>query len=241
MASAKKSSPVAWLGSAVFYIWLAIITPIFSLVACLIAPLPPLLRYRVISVWSLLTILGLRWFCGVRWRITGAENIPDSPVVFLSRHESAWETIAYQRLLPPQAFVLKRGLLRIPFFGWGLAQMSPIAIDRGDKRRALREVREQGGKRLADGFSIVVFPEGTRLRPGERRPYKSGGAWLAKEIGVAIVPVAVDSGHCWPKGNFVKTPGIITVSVGKPISTKTRSVDAINAKAKSWIEDAPKA
>ena len=174
--------------------------------------------------------------CGIQYQIKGKNNLPATPCVLLSRHESAWETIAYQVIFPPQSIVLKRELLRIPFFGWGLARMSPIAINRADGRRALRDIGEQGKQRLSDGFYIVIFPEGTRLAPDERRSYQPGGAWLAKHLGVAAVPVAVDSGRCWRKNSFFKDSGLITVQIGKPIDTKDLSVQEINAQAKEWIE-----
>ena len=226
----------AYFGSVLFFLWLVLLTPPFALLACLIAPLPPLLRYRIISQWSRLTIAGLKALCGIRYRVVGAEHIPPQPVVFLSRHESAWETIAYQVVLPPQVFVLKKSLLYIPFFGWGLRQMSPIAIERSAGSRALRQILRQGQQRLAAGFNVAVFPEGTRLSPGQRRRYFAGGAALAKAAGVAVVPIALDSGRCWPKNGFIKTRGIITVQIGAAIATDQLSVEDINHHARQWIE-----
>ena len=223
------------IGSIAFYLWLSVITPIFSLIACLVAPLPPLQRYRIIRLWSYLAIAALRICCNIRYRVIGRENIPSTPAVFLSRHESAWETIAYQNILPPQAFVLKRELLHIPFFGWGLRQMSPIAINRNTGRRALQEIKTQGCHHLKNGFHVVIFPEGTRLPPRQQQDYHPGGAWLAKQATVSAVPIAVNSGHCWHKNSFIKTPGIITVSIGKPINTTSLSVGDINQQAQQWI------
>ncbi len=115
----------------------------------------------------------------MRYRVIGRENFPSRPCIVLSKHQSAWETLAYQVILPPQVWVLKRELLRVPFFGWGLAMMSPIAIDRGSASRALKQTLEQGRDRLSAGWWIVVFPEGTRIAPGRRGRYHLGGAWLA--------------------------------------------------------------
>lgn len=225
----------SFAGSLLLAAWLAVATPVFSAIALLITPLPPLSRWHIIAQWSRLVILTARIFCGIRYQVIGMENLPKSPCVLLSRHESAWETLAFQVILPPQVMVLKRELLRIPFFGWGLARMSPIAINRADGRRALREIGEQGKKRLAQGFYIVVFPEGTRMTPGQTADYHPGGAWLAKEANVPAVPIFVDSGTCWPKNAFRKHAGQITVRIGAPISSD-QSVKEINAQAKQWIE-----
>ncbi len=225
------------LGSVLFALWLAVSTPVFSLLAILSSPLPPLWRYRIIARWSHLAILAARIFCGIRYRVLGMENLPAAPCILLSRHESAWETIAFQAIFPPHAIVLKRELLRIPFFGWGLARMSPIAINRADGRRALREIREQGRARIAAGMSVVVFPEGTRMSPDSSAEWHPGGAWLAKEAGVPAVPVSVDSGRCWSKNAFFKRAGLITVRIGPPISPDL-PVKEINARARRWVEAA---
>lgn len=225
------------IGSILFALWLLIITPPFSVLAILSSPLPPLVRYRIISQWSKLVVLAARIFCGIRHVVRGMENLPSSPCVLLSRHESAWETIAYQYIFPPQVMVLKRELLWIPFFGWGLSRMSPIAINRSDGRRALRQIAEQGAKRIAEGFYVVVFPEGTRMSPERTCPYHPGGAWLMRQVQIPGVPIAVDSGSCWPKNGFFKRAGTITVQIGRPIDYNL-SVKEINASAQEWIETA---
>ena len=226
-----------FLGSALLALWLALSTPVFSALALLSSPLPAGRRYQIISRWSCLLVLAARIFCGIRYRTEGMENLPPSPCVLLSRHESAWETFAYQRIFPPHAVVLKKELLRVPFFGPGLARMSPIAIDRSDGRAALRGMGLEGAARLRAGFYVVVFPEGTRMRPDECGEYHPGGAWLAKKAGVPAVPVAVDSGKCWPKNAFFKRSGLITVRVGPPLDSSL-PVKEINARARAWIESA---
>ncbi|MGI9306537.1 MAG: lysophospholipid acyltransferase family protein [Gammaproteobacteria bacterium] len=227
-------------GSVLLALWLAVSTPVFSLLALLSSPLPPHRRYQIISQWSRLLIFAARVFCGIRHRVIGMENLPAAPCVLLSRHESAWETVAYQTIFPPQAIVLKKELLRIPFFGPGLARMSPIAINRADGRRALREVVAQGKQRLADGFYVLVFPEGTRMQPRESREYHIGGAFLANKANCPAVPVAVDSGKYWPKNGFFKRAGLITVRIGPPIDGAL-PVKEINRKAREWIEAARRA
>jgi 1-acyl-sn-glycerol-3-phosphate acyltransferase len=227
---------MTWLRSALFALALALVTPPYALVALLSFPLPRMARYRLISAWSRM-VVWLGWLlCGIRWKIEGRRNLPDEPAVILSQHQSAWETLAYQEIFPPQVLVLKRELLWIPFFGWGLALMSPIAIDRARGTAALREMARQGRERLAQGFWVVIFPEGTRVRPGEKRPYHHGGAWLAVNCGVPVVPVAHNAGKLWPRNAFLKRAGTVTVRVGPPISTRGREPKDVIAEVKSWIE-----
>ena len=156
--------------------------------------------------------------------------------MILSQHQSAWETLAYQEIFPPQVLVLKRELLWIPFFGWGLALMSPIAIDRARGTAALREMARQGRERLAQGFWVVIFPEGTRVAPGEARAYHQGGAWLAVNCDVPVVPVAHNAGRLWPRNAFLKRAGTVTVRVGPAIDTRGREPKDVIAEVKAWIE-----
>lgn len=227
---------MAWLRSAVFALALVLITPPYALVALATFPLPRMTRYRIISGWSRLVMALARAILGIRWRVEGREHLPGGPAVILSKHQSAWETMAFQLFFPPQVHVLKRELLWIPFFGWGLALMSPIAIDRARGVAALRQIARRGRKRLAQGFWVVVFPEGTRVPPGERRPYQLGGAWLAADSGAPVVPVAHNAGLFWPRNAFVKRPGTVTVRIGPTIDPAGRDAQTINRLAEEWIE-----
>ena len=157
--------------------------------------------------------------------------------MILAKHQSAWETMAFQLIFPPQSYLLKRELLWLPFFGWGLALMSPIAIDRTRGLAALRELVRRGRERLAQGFWVVVFPEGTRVAPGERRKYQLGGALLAEHSGAPVVPVAHNAGLLWPRNAFVKRPGVVTVRIGPVIDSAGRDASSINALAEKWIEE----
>ena len=224
------------LRSALFWLALLVITPPYAVLALLSAPFPRHARYRFISGWSRLVILCLRAICGVRWTVEGMENLPARPSVILSKHESAWETLAFQAIFPSQVLVLKRELLWIPFFGWGLALMSPIAINRQRGLSALREVARQGRERLTQGFWVVVFPEGTRVAPGQRRKYQLGGAFLACHAGAPVVPVAHNAGRCWPRNSFLKHPGTVTVRIGPPLEAAGRDPGEINGMAEEWIE-----
>jgi 1-acyl-sn-glycerol-3-phosphate acyltransferase len=224
------------LRSTLFALALLVITPPYSLLALATAPLPRMLRYRIISGWSHIVIGLARSLLGIHYRVEGLDTLPRRPVVFLSKHQSAWETLAFQLFLPPQVLVLKRELLWIPFFGWGLALMSPIAINRSRGTRALKRMAELGRRRLEQGFSIVVYPEGTRTAPGARGNYQQGGAWLAVRTGAPVVPVAHNAGLLWPRNAFIKRPGTITVQLGAPIESMGMKPEALNAKVEQWIE-----
>jgi 1-acyl-sn-glycerol-3-phosphate acyltransferase len=229
------------LRSSLFTAALVLITPPYALLALATFPLPRMLRYRIISGWSRSVVFFARLFLGIDWKVEGRENLPERPAVILSKHQSAWETLAFQQIFPPQVHVLKRELLWIPFFGWGLALMSPIAIDRRRGVAALRSIARRGRERLEQGFWVVVFPEGTRVAPGERRAYQLGGAWLAAASGAPIVPVAHNAGQVWPRNAFLKRPGTVTVRIGPPIDSANRDPKMLNALAEKWIEEQQKA
>ncbi len=224
------------LRSCVFALLQLLITPPYAFIALLSFPLSAHTRYRIISGWARFFVVVAQTVCGVRYRTLGHAHIPKEPCIFLAKHQSAWETLAFQAILPPHSMVIKRELLWIPFFGWGLALMSPIAIDRGAGMRALRQVLEQGKARLAAGFGVVIYPEGTRMPPGRRGKYQTGGAWLAVRAGVPVVPIAHNAGYVWPRNSFVKRPGLVTVSIGPVIATEGRQPDAVIEQASAWIE-----
>jgi 1-acyl-sn-glycerol-3-phosphate acyltransferase len=225
-----------FLRSLLFAVALVLVTPPYALIALASFPLSRLARFRVISGWSRIMLWLATVLCGIRYRVEGRENLPDTPAIILAKHQSAWETLAFQSVFPPQVLVLKRELLWIPFFGWGLALMSPIAINRARGREALRRLAETGGTRLKQGFWIAMFPEGTRVAPGQRGTYHAGGAWLAAKTGAPIVPVAHNAGLCWAKNAFIKRPGLITISIGKPIASAGRNADELIAEVEDWIE-----
>jgi len=224
------------LRSLLFFIGQAITAPIFTLIALLTMPLNPILRNDLISGWARSMIWWLKVTCNIRHEITGLENIPDSPTIVLSKHQSAWETLAFQAIFPTQVYVLKRELLWIPIFGWGLAMSSPIAIDRSAGREALKKLVANGQTRLNRGFWVVIFPEGTRIAPDERSKYHIGGAWLATHTKTPVLPVAHNAGEYWAKNTFIKKPGVIKMHIGKLIQTAGLKADALNHQVEGWIE-----
>ena len=224
------------LRSALFAAALVIVTVPYAFLSVLTFPLARMTRYRVISGWSKIMLAIARLVCRLDYRVQGRENLPAQPGVILSKHQSAWETLAFQTVFPPQVHVLKRELLWIPFFGWGLAMMSPIAIDRSKGRSALRQLARLGKERILQGFWVVIFPEGTRVQPGTRRKYQPGGAWLAVQTGAPVVPVAHNAGLYWPRNAFLKRPGTITMRIGPAIATQGRDPVEVNAEAERWIE-----
>lgn len=227
---------LAWLRSVVFMLGVILVTPVYAVIAILTFPLPPLTRYRIISGWAHIVLWWLRITCGIRYRLIGADNIPQTPRIILSKHQSAWETLAFQKIFPPQVWVMKKELLWIPFLGWGLAMTSPVAIDRGAGREALKQLVEQGKDRLRKGFCVVIFPEGTRVAPGTKGKYHIGGAWLATHTETPVIPVAHNAGELWGKNSFLKKPGTITVSIGKPIASTGLKPDELNKLVEDWIE-----
>lgn len=224
------------LRSALFAVLQTVLTVIFSLIALLTFPFSARIRYRTITLWNRIVVWLAEVVCGIRYRVIGLENLPGTPAVVMAKHQSAWETIALPVLLPPMAMVIKRELLWVPFFGWGMAMLSPIAINRAEGRAALKQIVEQGRARLAEGFGVMIFPEGTRMAPGEIGRYGIGGAWLASHVNALVVPVAHNAGELWPKNSFLKHPGLITLSIGPAIDATGMKPDALNEQVKAWIE-----
>ncbi len=224
------------LRSLIFNIGMWIFTIPFTTLGLLTFPFNPQTRYRYLTKWARCMLWWLRITCGLTYQVKGAENIPQTPSIILCKHQSAWETLALQLIFPPQVWVLKRELLWLPFFGWALALTSPIAINRAAGREALKQLVAQGKDRLSKNFWVVIFPEGTRIALGKRGKYHIGGAWLATHTGAEVVPVAHNAGKFWPKNSMLKHPGVITLSIGKPIQTTTLKPDALNQQVEDWIE-----
>ena len=222
--------------SLIFAVLQTALTILFSLIALFCFPFPPHTRYRIITGYNHAVIwLGER-VLGIRYVVEGREHLPDQPAVILAKHQSAWETVSFLFLFPPVSPVIKQELLNVPFFGWGFRLLNPIAIDRGSGREALRQIIRQGREKLAQGFWVLVFPEGTRVAPGEKGRYGVGGSSLAVDAGAPVVPVAHNAGEVWPKNAFIKRPGTVTVRIGPAIETAGRSAAEITRAVEAWIE-----
>ena len=230
--------PLAAFRSAIFFLFLVLTIVPWATVAVIYSIFVRGERlYWVCAGWLRVAVWGARVICGVQARVQGRENLPDSPVVMLPKHQSAWETLAFPSLMPhPLCYVFKRELLWIPFFGWAMARMDLIHIDRSKRAEAWNKVAEQGRRFRAQGNWVIMVPEGTRTPRGSQGNYKHGGTRLAVETGRPVLPVAVTSGRCWPRKSFVLRPGIVDVSIGKPISSEGRDADSLMREVEAWIE-----
>jgi 1-acyl-sn-glycerol-3-phosphate acyltransferase len=230
--------PLAVIRSLIFYVGYALFVSLFSVLSCTLGyALPIKQRQTLATTGNYLVQKWLTLTCGIRVKVIGAENIPAEPVVILSNHQSPWETYYLQRKHRPVSTILKRELLKIPFFGWGLASVKPIAIDRTNPRQALKDVMTQGKERLESGMNVVVYPEGTRIPFGETGTYARSGAALAVAAGVPVLPVAHNAGRLWPSKQLVKYPGTITIAYGEPISSSGGDSKAITQQARAWITE----
>ena len=225
------------LRALLFALFQIVVTPPYALTVLLLFWLPPIPRYRMITGWCWINLKAIALICGIRHRVVGSENIPTTPHIVMSKHSSSWETLYLTQMFPPLAYVAKKELLSIPFFGWAFRLASPITIDRAEGRDAMAQIAAQGRDRFAHGFWIVIYPEGTRIRAGTRARYKTGGARLAIAMNVPVLPVAHNAGWLWPKGVLGKKPGTITLSVGKPIAPEGKDQIALTQQIEKWIED----
>lgn len=220
---------IVMIGSVLVYAPLSLLT----------FPFPPLTRYRFISRWGRFQTWLLGALCGLGYQIEGREHLPrHGTAIVLAKHQSTWETFAFQGIFPPQVWVLKHELLWLPLFGWALKLLDPIAIDRGSGRKAVQQIIDQGRQRLESGRWVVVFPEGTRMAPGHHRRFGIGGAALAAASSHPVVPVAHNAGHFWPRRGLLKKPGTIRVVIGPVIDSRGKTAEQINAQAEAWMLEA---
>ncbi len=196
--------------------------------------------YWLCAGWLRLAVTGGTVILGIQNRVTGMENLPSTELgscVLLVKHQSTWETFSMVTLMPhPLAFVFKKELLYVPFFGWAMSRMDMIHIDRSQRAQAFSKVVEQGKRLMAQGVWVIMFPEGTRIPRGQKGVYKSGGTRLAIETGAPVIPVAVTSAKCWPRRAFIKKAGIVDISIGKPIPSAGRQPDELMREVEAWIE-----
>lgn len=223
--------------ASIFYLGYSLTLVIWAPLCLLLAPLLSLrARYRLCLVWNHFALWWLGLVCGVRCKVEGAVEKPREPVVVLSNHQSPWETLFLVQFFEPICPILKIELLSIPFFGWALRLLRPIAIDRSKRREARGTLLSQGQDRLGLGLSVLVFPEGTRLDPGQARKFSSGGVELAIAAGAPIVPVMHDAGCFWPAKRLAKQAGTITVQIGEPIPSAGRDPRELTEEVSRWIK-----
>ena len=237
--SSRQADLRVYIGSTLFFIYIVFSTLIVGLLILICAALPFSVRYKIADFWIDCLLLMLKLCCGLSYEVEGLENIPgDGAAIVLSKHQSAWETVALRKFISPQTAVLKKSLLQIPFGGWALATLKPIAIDRQNQKEALRMLIEQGTERLQEGLFVVVFPEGTRVAPGATKKFNAGGAMLAHKSAYPVIPLAHNAGEFWPRNSFLKYPGVIKVKIGPRIETQDKKSKDINAEAEAWIKQA---
>lgn len=227
------------LRAVLFMLWVSLLTIVVASAVILASFASRPLAWHISYYWRRGFMWAVAAILGIRTEVRGRENMPAEPCVILSKHQSAWETVALQDLVARGrycVFVLKKELLRLPFFGWALAAVGMISIDRAAGKNALDQVVEQGRDRLRRGYYIIVFPEGTRVAPGQKRRYKPGGAYLATHVGCLVVPVAHNAGELWPRQAFLKKPGTITVSIGPAFSAAGMSEQEVNERVEAWVE-----
>ena len=234
---------VAAVRSALFVAWLIVSVIPWATAVVLAAPFLSSTRvYWMCAGWLSLATESARVICGVRYRVQGMENVPtaadgQAAVLLAPKHQSTWETFAFPAIMPhPLAYVFKRELLWIPFFGWAMARMDMIHIDRSKRTEAWNKVAAQGKRIMGNGGWVIMFPEGTRAPRGGQGKYKSGAARLAIDTGTPIVPIAVSSAKCWPRKSFLLTPGLVDVSIGPPIAVVGRQPDELTRQVEAWIE-----
>jgi 1-acyl-sn-glycerol-3-phosphate acyltransferase len=230
------------LRSVTFFLWMAL-TVIPWAVAALVMSIfvrgDPL--YWFCMGWLRVAIWGARVICGVQYRLQGMDRLPApdalTPVILCPKHQSTWETFAFPTIMShPLAYVFKKELLLVPFFGWAMGRLDMIHIDRSKRAEAWAKVAEQGRRLMARGVWVIMFPEGTRTPRGSQGVYKSGASRLAVVTGAYLVPIAVSSAKCWPRKSFLLRPGVIDVSIGQPIASAGRDADELMREVESWIE-----
>ena len=226
------------LRSLLFYIGQIISTVLIAPIGVIAFPLDFKKRYYLITRWAVFNLWWLKLCCNVRYEIVGIDNIPEKPCIVMCKHQSAFETLALQRIFIPQIWVLKKELLQIPIYGWGLASMQPIAINRDSTIKSFKQIADQGYERLKKGYWVVIFPEGTRVAPNKKKKYLPGGGMLAKKSGAQVVPIAHNAGRLWPRNSMIKKPGLITIKIGPVIKSENKSAKEITNEVENWIEKA---
>ena len=224
------------LRSLLFYIGQIISTILIAPIGIIAFPLDFKKRYYLITRWAVFNLWWLKICCNVTYEIKGKDNIPGKPCIVMSKHQSAFETLALQQIFIPQVWILKKELLQIPIYGWGLASMQPIAINRDSTIKSFRQIADQGCERLQKGYWVIIFPEGTRVAPNKKKKYLPGGGMLAEKSGAQVVPVAHNAGRLWSRNSMIKKPGLITIKIGPVIESENKRAKEITDEVENWIE-----
>jgi 1-acyl-sn-glycerol-3-phosphate acyltransferase len=227
----------SWLflrGTLFWFIFLPSVV-VFAILLSISILFPISFRIGMIKLWIKINLAWLKLACGLGYQVEGLENIPENGFIVMSKHSSTWETIAIQQWFRPMVWVVKRELIWIPFFGWGLKALDAIAINRGTGRQAIRQLVDEGRQRMDQGRIVMLFPEGTRVMPGQYKPFKMGGAILAQKTGYSILPIAHNAGEFWPRHSWIKWPGTVKVVIGKPIDPGDKKPDQIIGEVENWI------
>ena len=237
MTNKNKPTILIFLTSLLFWIIFILPLPLYFLLSILTIVIGQKVRYRVIITLCYFYCWFIKYVCGLKYNIVNPENIPTDPCVIVSNHQSMWETCVFNRILKDIVFILKREILMIPLFGWGINGIAPIAIDRTKGDLAMQKLTQQGRQRITAGFSLLIFPEGTRLKIGQKKQFKYGAVKIATLLDTTITPIAINSGVYWPKKSFFIYPGIVTVVVGKAIEPPKTEDDCVEATQaiQDWI------
>lgn len=231
----KKTISLFIRSSIVWTIVLGVL-PIYMLLGYVLLIVGPKPRHIVLKTWGGIFTFMAKHICGITYKVTGLENIPKTPSLMASNHQSAWEAFAFATFLPQHVWILKRELTRLPIFGWALITASPIAINRKDRSGATQQIMKQSALRMLAGFWILIFPEGTRANPGKIKPFKTGIGRMAKSLSVPIIPITHNAGYCMPRGSFFIYPGHVDIIIDKPIyPTSYESVEDLTKRVESII------
>jgi len=227
-----------FIRSTLFLFFITILSIFWCLLLYLSLAFTFKVRKYLFYIWSRLILISIKIFCGIKYKIKGLENIPkNKSIIFFSKHQSAWETFAFLSLLPNSCFILKKSLLNIPFFGWGMRLGRHIAIDRKLGIYSIKKILKLGEKRKLEGLSIIIFPEGTRTLPNEHPKFYTTGIVLAQKTKSKIIPIVLNSGKFWPKNKWIKFPGTILVLIGKSIDVVNLDRKVINKYLYKWIKN----
>lgn len=225
------------LRSVIFFIVSLLVTAFYGVLVPPFSFVSQKIGYALARSWGLQIVRLAKLICGIDYNILGMENLPSTPSIIMAKHQSAWETVSLLALMPRASWIIKRELVYVPFVGWALASLKSIAIDRKSGKNARDQILEQGREYLAAGQWVIIFPEGTRVAPGQKGRYGIGGAWLASQTGTPIVPIAHNAGELWQRNAFIKSPGTVTMSIGPVIETKDKTSLEIIRQVEAWIEN----